>query len=70
MKKLFTLIVIFMFGANIFAQMPGGAPAGARTAPPNMGHIYGNITGPDGKALSDVSVMVMQKKFDTTTKKT
>src|SRR5690349_9262889 len=69
MKKLFTLMIIFLAFTSIFAQMPGGMPGGARTAAPNMGHIYGKIIDADGKGISDASVMIMQKKFDTATKK-
>jgi len=35
----------------------------------NAGHIFGKIVDSAGKAISDVSVIVLQKKFDTVSKK-
>ncbi|MEO6723309.1 MAG: outer membrane beta-barrel protein [Ferruginibacter sp.] len=70
MKTLITLMIVLLVATgNTFAQMPGGAPGGARTAAPNMGHVYGKIIDADGKGISDASVMLMQKRFDTATKK-
>ena len=43
-------------------------PSGAKTAAANIGHIYGKIL--DAGAVAEASVMVMQKKFDTVSKKT
>ncbi|MEO6549439.1 MAG: outer membrane beta-barrel protein [Ferruginibacter sp.] len=70
MKKLLTIFTLFLFATTIYAQMPQGMPAGTRNAPPSIGHIYGKILDADGKPISNASLMVMQKKFDTISKKT
>ena len=69
MKLLFTTISLFLFVAGINAQMPQGNPSGDKTAVPNIGHIYGKILDAAGKPVSDASIMVMQKKMDTVTKR-
>jgi outer membrane receptor protein involved in Fe transport len=70
MKKLLTLISLVLFTTLLKAQMPQGMPSGATTKPGNIGHIYGKLVDANGKAISDASVMLMQKKTDTVTKKT
>ncbi|MEP7142734.1 MAG: TonB-dependent receptor [Ferruginibacter sp.] len=70
MKKLLTILSLVLFAASSKAQMPTGMPSGAKTAAPAIGHIYGKILDADGKPVSDASVMLMQKKFDTVSKKT
>jgi ferric enterobactin receptor len=69
MKKLLTIISLLIFTITTNAQMPQGKPSGSFTTQGNIGRIYGKIVGADGKPLSDVSVMVLQKKFDTMSKK-
>ncbi len=71
MKKFLLLIAVFIFTTGLFAQMPPGAMPGngAMQAPGNIGHVYGKITDADGKPIGDASVMLMQTKMDTTTKK-
>ncbi len=69
MRKLITLAAIFL-GLNTMAQMPGGMPAGMQNAGPgNLGHVYGKIVNDAGKPVSEASVLLMQKKMDSTTKK-
>ncbi|MEO5893285.1 MAG: TonB-dependent receptor [Ferruginibacter sp.] len=69
MKQLLTIVSFLFLATLVKAQMPQGMPAGSKTAAPNIGHIYGKILDADGKPVSDASVMVMQKKFDTVSKK-
>ena len=65
MKKILLLIVVIISATNIFAQMPQGMQG----APKNIGHIYGKLTDPDGKPISGASVILMQQKTDSATKK-
>jgi ferric enterobactin receptor len=69
MKKIL-MIVLILIGANaIQAQMQGGMPIGNMKAASNMGHVYGKVTDAANKAIADVSVVLMQKKFDSVSKK-
>ena len=51
----------------VFAQFPGAAGNGKSV--PNMGHVFGKITDSIGKPVSDVSIVLLQSKFDSATKK-
>jgi outer membrane receptor protein involved in Fe transport len=68
MKKILVLITLIFATANLFAQMPGGMP-GNFTPPANAGHVYGKLTDPDGKPIAAASVILMQSKMDTASKK-
>ena len=70
MKKILLIALIVMTATAIKAQMPGGMQMGNMKAAPNMGHVYGKITDAANKALTDVSVVLMQKRFDSVSKKT
>jgi outer membrane receptor protein involved in Fe transport len=65
MKKILFLIIVIIIATNSFAQMPQGMPGGSK----NVGHIYGKLTDPDGKPISGASVILMQQKTDSATKK-
>jgi ferric enterobactin receptor len=72
MKKLLLLTAIVLGAAAAFAQMPpaGMPPAGMRP-PGNMSaHLYGKLTDNDGKAIANATVLLMENKMDTATKKT
>jgi ferric enterobactin receptor len=65
MKKYLLLVNLLMAFVYVQAQFPGGGGS-----MPEIGHLYGKIVdSATGKALSDVSVLFMQSKFDTATKK-
>jgi|KBSMisStandDraft_5_1062788.scaffolds.fasta_scaffold00275_13 outer membrane receptor protein involved in Fe transport len=69
MKK-FGLLILLVLPAFVWAQFPGqGAPNGKAGMNMNMGHIFGKVVDSSGKAISDVSVIVLQKKFDSVSKK-
>ena len=68
MKKVLFLIVVLCSASFAFAQMPGGMAGGNRGSS-MTGRLYGKIVAPDGKPLADVSVMLMETKMDTATKK-
>jgi len=61
-----TLIATSFFAVN--AQPPAGFP-GMGTTSAN-GHIYGKITDSAGKPITGASVLVLQNKFDSVSKKT
>jgi len=55
---------------SVSAQMPGMAPGnGKGQSAPNIGHIYGKLVDSAGKPVSDASVILLQGKFDTASKK-
>ena len=62
------MLAILLCGAA-FAQIPGGA-AKAQGAMPNMGHVTGKLVDSSGRAVAGASILIMQSKFDTLTKKT
>ena len=66
MKKLFTLLVILSVSLNLLAQPPMG---GGMQAPPQIGRIYGKVVDSTGKAVRDASVVLLQSRMDTATKK-
>ena len=68
MNKLKLLLAFLLASVCLNAQMPGGF-AGGGMGQSNMGHIYGKLTDANGKPIAGASVMLMQKKLDTTTKK-
>lgn len=67
MRKLFSLAILTITGLSLFAQMPGGAPSNRQGA--SSGHIYGKLIDESGKPVANASVIVMQEKFDSSTKK-
>lgn len=67
MKKLSLLVCILTLSVSLFAQFPGMA-GGAQKAP-SIGRIYGKLVDSTGKAVSDATIIVLQPKMDTATKK-
>ncbi|HUQ96286.1 MAG TPA: outer membrane beta-barrel protein [Chitinophagaceae bacterium] len=66
MKKLLLLCTVLFMVSGVWAQMPGGVQ---RQAPPSIGHVFGKLVDSLGKSISDASVVLLQNKFDTATKK-
>ncbi|HEY4155320.1 MAG TPA: carboxypeptidase-like regulatory domain-containing protein, partial [Puia sp.] len=64
MKKF--LLLIFSF-AGLFSVRAQFAGAGGKA--PNMGHIYGKIIDSTGHPISEATVIVLQSKRDSATKK-
>lgn len=62
---LFAVLTVFTVNAQ-FPGMPGGANA---KAIPNMGHVFGKIVDTAGKPIADVSVVLLQNKYDSVAKK-
>ncbi len=59
-----------IISVSAFSQFPmGGATGKPGQQPPNMGHIYGKLTDSSGAAISEASVLLLQSRLDTVTKK-
>ncbi|MGI8636788.1 MAG: carboxypeptidase regulatory-like domain-containing protein, partial [Segetibacter sp.] len=69
MKFFLLLATLFLATFSGFAQFPGGAGMRPGQAPPAMGHVYGKLVDSVGKPVSDASVVILQNKFDTASKK-
>jgi ferric enterobactin receptor len=70
MKKLFLLCSVLMTTISLWAQMPGGVPPGGKAPQaPSIGHIYGKLVDSLNKPIADASIVLLQGKFDTVTKK-
>ncbi len=71
MKKLLLVALTFIFTAQLFAQFPGGGSGNAKgmQKPPSIGHIYGKVIDSAGKPVADASIVLLQNKFDSTSKK-
>ena len=69
MKRILFAAVLLVTTINIFAQFPAaGANKGRQI--PSIGHIYGKVIDSIGKPLPEASVILLQNKFDSSTKKT
>jgi ferric enterobactin receptor len=70
MRKMYYLLVMILITNSSFAQFPG-AMAGAAKSPGamNIGHVYGKLVDSTGKSISDASVVVLHKKYDSVSKK-
>ncbi len=71
MKRILPVIVALTSSLQLFAQTSPGGPSTVKSgfAQVNNGHIYGKITDSQGKAINEASVLVLQNKFDTLSKK-
>ncbi len=70
MKNLLVLIAVLFLSGAIYAQMPQGMGGnGSSQGPGKVGHVYGKLLDADGKPVGDASVMLMQNKMDTVSKK-
>ncbi len=67
MKKILLLLAAIILKISVFAQPPGG---GKMPAAANIGHVYGKLVDSAGKPVSDASVILLQTRFDTASKKT
>src|SRR5690349_18696266 len=70
MKKLVLFLLIVISGFAMQAQPQPQQGNGGRQAPPSIGRLYGKVVDSAGKGIQDASVLLLQNKFDTTTKKT
>ena len=60
-----------MITVKLSAQVPQGFPSNnaGMQAPRNIGHVYGKILDENGKPVNGASVLIMETKMDTVTKK-
>ena len=70
MKRFFTSVLITFISLQLSAQFPGGSPSGnAQGKAPAIGHVYGKVVDSTDKPIAQASVVLLQSKFDSTTKK-
>jgi ferric enterobactin receptor len=68
MKKIALLTALMILTAvGVQAQFPGGYAKGQK--PPDMGHIYGKVTDSTGAAINGASVLLLQSRYDSISKK-
>ncbi|RFS19662.1 TonB-dependent receptor [Chitinophaga silvatica] len=67
MQKIALFITLFLLTLSAGAQPPAGA--GGRMPMGMSGHLYGKVVDPDGKPVSYASVIVLQNRMDSATKK-
>ncbi len=61
------MLMVFITGAfSLQAQFPVG---GAGKGIPNMGHVYGKLVDNSGRPIPEATVLLLQNKFDSATKK-
>ncbi len=54
---------------SVSAQFPGAGTGAGKQGPPSIGHIYGKITDSSGASVNEASVMILQNRFDSASKK-
>jgi len=71
MKKFLFLLGIVSASLSLSAQSPASMPAdgSVRKALPAIGHVYGKLVDSSGKSIGAASVVILQNRFDTLTKK-
>ena len=69
MRKFLFLFSIVISSSAAFAQMPGGMAGGVQRTMPSIGRLYGKLVDSTGKGIGDASVLLLQSKFDSATKK-
>ncbi|MBS1597860.1 MAG: TonB-dependent receptor [Bacteroidetes bacterium] len=67
MKRIAVFVLVVLFGFSAMAQFPGAGGAGKSA--PNIGHIYGKIVDSSGRPVQDATVILLQNKFDSVSKK-
>src|SRR5215210_9092512 len=64
MKKIILVVGMLIASLQLFAQ------GNTMTGQANMGHLYGKVIDSMGKPIADASVVLLQSRMDTVTKKT
>ncbi|HLX94092.1 MAG TPA: TonB-dependent receptor [Puia sp.] len=68
MKKTLSILIFLLGAMGGYAQFPVGVNAAPKSAQ-NIGHIYGKIVDSLDHPLPDASVMLLQSKYDSVSKK-
>lgn len=66
MQKIYLFITLFLLSMSTRAQGPGGKMPMGMGMP---GRVYGKIVDPDGKPVAYASVIILQNRMDSATKK-
>ena len=66
MKKILALSIIIICSFPVLAQMPG---MGGGKSIPEIGRLYGKLVDSTGKPIGDASVVLLQNKYDSVSKK-
>ncbi|GAC1596335.1 MAG: outer membrane beta-barrel family protein [Ginsengibacter sp.] len=73
MKRVTGSLIMILIACSSFGQYPGMGTPGKMgmggKAMPMIGHVYGKLVDASSKPIPDVSVVLLQNKFDTVTKK-
>jgi ferric enterobactin receptor len=70
MTRLFLIAALFICAFNVSAQFPQGAAGGrGMQQAPAIGHVYGKLVDSLGKPVSEASVVMLQSRFDSATRK-
>ena len=71
MKKVVILLAISFYTIGLAAQAPGIPPSNGKNTGPeaNRGHLFGKVADSLGKAMSNASVLVLQMRYDSVSKK-
>ena len=67
MKQAILIALTFVASIQLFAQAPGNAKSGQK--PPSIGHIYGKVIDSADKPIPQASILLLQNKYDSSTKK-
>ncbi len=68
MKKILLIVTIIISAVGVFAQPPAGMQRNFQNAP-QIGHIYGKLVDSVDKPVAQASVLILQTKYDSSTKK-
>ncbi|HEY2726088.1 MAG TPA: TonB-dependent receptor, partial [Parafilimonas sp.] len=68
MKQAILITFAFFLTAQLFAQFPGGNTKGGKQIP-SIGHIYGKIVDSADKPVAQASIILLQNKYDSSSKK-
>jgi ferric enterobactin receptor len=69
MKKILLASMALIFTAHSFAQYPGGGGGNKGGQMPAIGHIYGKLVDSADNPIADASIILLQNKFDSSSKK-
>ncbi len=69
MKKFVLIITAWMMTMAAFAQFPGAGGKTGGNGPGNIGHVYGKIVDDNGSPVNEASVVLLQSRFDSASKK-
>jgi len=69
MKKITLILTAWIITLSAAAQFPGAGATGGKQGPPSIGHIYGKIVDSTGGSVNEASVVILQNRFDSVSKK-